>query len=47
VGNKIRVWADAVSKPAAIRYAWLKIAEANLAGKEGLPVTPFIYYVSK
>jgi sialate O-acetylesterase len=46
-GRKIRVWNDTVSKPAAIRYAWLKIAEANLAGKEGLPVTPFIYYVSK
>ena len=46
-GRKIRVWNDTVSKPAAVRYGWLKIAEANLAGKEGLPVTPFIYYVSK
>jgi sialate O-acetylesterase len=46
-GKKIIVWNDSVLKPAAVRYAWLKIANANLAGKEGLPVTLFFNNLSK
>lgn len=41
VKNKIMVWNETVSKPVAVRYAWLKIGEANLVNEQGLPAAPF------
>ena len=43
--NNVTIWSEAVSRRAAVRYAWLQIGEANLAGKGGLPVAPFIKYI--
>jgi sialate O-acetylesterase len=41
-GNKVVVWSDEISKPAAVRYAWADDPEgANLYNKEGLPASPF------
>ena len=39
--NKVEVWADGVSEPAAVRYAWADNPVCNLYSQEGLPVTPF------
>jgi sialate O-acetylesterase len=39
--NKVEVWSDKVSQPAAVRYAWADNPVCNLQNKEGLPVTPF------
>jgi sialate O-acetylesterase len=42
--NKVEVWADSVSSPAAVRYAWSDNPVCNLYRKDGavtLPVTPF------
>ena len=40
--NKIIVWNDRVTSPAAVRYAWADNPEgANLYNKEGLPASPF------
>jgi sialate O-acetylesterase len=42
VGNdKVEVWADGVSEPAAVRYAWADNPRCNLFSNDGLPVTPF------
>ncbi len=41
VGNKIEVWADSVSEPAAVRYAWADNPVCNMYGNGGLPLTPF------
>ena len=41
-GKQIKVWADQVSQPVAVRYAWTNSPlEANLFNKEGYPVGPF------
>ena len=37
----IEVWSDAVSEPAAVRYAWADNPVCNLYSAEGLPLTPF------
>lgn len=39
--DKIEVWSDAVSAPAAVRYAWADNPVCNVQNKEGLPLTPF------
>jgi len=41
-GNKVIVWNDNITHPAAVRYAWADNPEgANLYNKEGLPASPF------
>lgn len=40
-GDTVVLTSKNVQKPAAIRYAWSKLAEPNLRSKEGLPVSPF------
>jgi len=41
-GDSVIVWSDTVSKPAAVRYAWLMNPEGcNLYNKEDLPASPF------
>jgi sialate O-acetylesterase len=39
--NKVLVSNANVSNPVAVRYAWANNPEANLQGRNGLPVTPF------
>ncbi|WP_165232963.1 sialate O-acetylesterase [Aquisphaera insulae] len=39
--DTIEVWADAVSEPAAVRYAWADNPVCNLYSQVGLPLTPF------
>jgi sialate O-acetylesterase len=39
--DKIEVWADAVAKPIAVRYAWADNPVCNVRSQEGLPLTPF------
>ena len=42
--DKVEVWTDSVSSPAAVRYAWSVNPVCNLYRKDGavtLPVTPF------
>lgn len=40
--NTVKVWADEVIAPVAVRYAWEdNPASANLKNKEGLPASPF------
>ena len=38
---KVEVWSDAVSQPAAVRYAWADNPVCNMYSAEGLPLTPF------
>ncbi|GEO11452.1 9-O-acetylesterase [Segetibacter aerophilus] len=40
-GNKLIVWSDKVSEPAAVRFSFSSAAVGNLFSKNGLPVTPF------
>ncbi len=40
-GHTLIVSATAVTNPVALRYGWHKVAEPNLANKEGLPAWPF------
>ena len=40
-GDEVVVWSDAVSQPAAVRYAWADNPECSLFNKEGLPALPF------
>ena len=40
-GNQVEVWAEAVNKPVAVRFAFRDAPEPNLFSKEGLPVIPF------
>jgi len=41
-GDRVVVWSDSVSEPAAVRYAWADNPEAaNLYNVEGLPAGPF------
>ena len=37
----IEVWADQVSEPVAVRYAWANNPVCNVYSNEGLPLTPF------
>ncbi len=39
--DTMEVWADGVSEPVAVRYAWADNPVCNVQNKEGLPVTPF------
>ena len=39
--NTIELWADGITKPVAVRYAWADNPVCNLQSAEGLPVTPF------
>jgi sialate O-acetylesterase len=39
--DKVEVWSDEVSEPAAVRYAWADNPVCNLYSQAGLPVTPF------
>ncbi len=39
--NKIEVWADEVSEPVAVRYAWADNPICNIYSNDGLPLTPF------
>ncbi len=39
--NKIEVWSDQISEPAAVRYAWADNPVCNLYSAAGLPTTPF------
>jgi sialate O-acetylesterase len=40
-GDSVVLSSPEVKKPAAVRFAWHKLAEPNLANKEGLPAVPF------
>jgi sialate O-acetylesterase len=40
-GNKIRVSADGITAPVAVRYAWADNPQVNLYDKNDLPLTPF------
>jgi sialate O-acetylesterase len=40
-GPSVIVISDAVTNPAAVRFAFRGIAQSNLANKEGLPAAPF------
>lgn len=39
--DRVEVWADGVSDPVAVRYAWADNPVCNLYSRDGLPVTPF------
>ena len=41
VGDTVEVSADAVEKPAAVRFAWDESAQPNLFNQAGLPAEPF------
>ncbi len=40
-GSQLKVWADGVSKPVAVRYGWSNWTDANFFNKNGFPATPF------
>jgi sialate O-acetylesterase len=40
-GNEVVVYADSVSEPEAVRYAWADNPQCNLVNSEGLPAIPF------
>ena len=40
-GNTVILTSDAVKKPVAMRFAWNKLAEPNLANSANLPASPF------
>ncbi len=40
-GDSVLLSAPNVKSPCAVRFAWHKLAEPNLANKEGLPAVPF------
>lgn len=39
--DTMEVWADGISAPAHVRYAWADNPICNVQNKEGLPLTPF------
>jgi sialate O-acetylesterase len=39
--DKVEVWADQVTNPIAVRYAWADNPVCNLFSNDGLPATPF------
>jgi sialate O-acetylesterase len=40
-GEQLVLSADGVANPVAVRFAWNKLAEPNLANRQGLPAVPF------
>jgi sialate O-acetylesterase len=40
-GDHVLLHCEAVPEPKYVRYAWSGIPDANLTGKQGLPVSPF------
>lgn len=40
-GAKVIVTTDAIPNPAAVRYAWANVPDANLFNLDGLPAAPF------
>ena len=41
-GQRVRVWAEAVPQPVAVRYGWVDNPEqGNLTDGVGLPASPF------
>ena len=40
-GDSVMLSSPEVKEPVAVRFAWHKLAEPNLANKEGLPAVPF------
>ncbi len=40
-GDTLLLSAESVTQPAAVRFAWSKLAEPNLSNKAGLPALPF------
>jgi sialate O-acetylesterase len=40
-GNTVVVWADNITEPVAVRFAWQNIPNPNFYNKEGLPASPF------
>ncbi len=40
-GENVVVWSEQVTKPVAVRYAWVSFPDANLYNKEGLPAASF------
>jgi len=40
-GDSLLLSAESVTRPAAVRFAWSKLAEPNLSNKAGLPALPF------
>src|SRR5262249_43026364 len=39
--DTVEVWADSISAPVAVRYAWADNPVCNVYSGEGLPMTPF------
>jgi len=40
-GNTVAVWHDAITHPAALKYAWADYPQVNLYNSENLPALPF------
>ena len=40
-GQELRVFAEAVPAPVAVRYAWVNYGKAQVFGEGGLPLAPF------
>ena len=40
-GDQVKVWAEKVGQPVAVRYAWADNPSANLFNAAGLPASPF------
>jgi sialate O-acetylesterase len=40
-GTQVKVWADEVDKPVAVRYGWSNYTTANLFNADGFPASPF------
>ncbi len=41
IGDTVRVRANGVTAPKAVRYGWANVPDVNLFNAEGLPATPF------
>jgi sialate O-acetylesterase len=39
--DQIEVWAEGISNPVSVRYAWADNPVCNVQSREGLPLTPF------
>ena len=39
--NQVKVWSDAITDPASVRYGWADNPVVNLYDRNSLPVTPF------
>jgi len=40
-GSNVIVTSESITKPAAVRYAWANVPDANLFNRDGLPAAPF------